>query len=73
MVDKFYTEREMLEKEQFWAVVCLGGMSENFDYSEAKSIMRYWAQKRHENNFCGGPAKDVNAVEAQKYLENHPQ
>lgn len=65
----YFTEAQMYQKEAFWACVCLGGMAEGFDYSEAKVLMKYWALMRRECEYQGGEAADLNAVEAKRYLQ----
>ena len=51
---KFYTEEEMYQKEALFALVCIGGMAEGFNYAQAKKLMKFWADKRRDCAYHGG-------------------
>ena len=51
---EYFTENEMLKREQLFALVCIGGMAEGFDYSDAKRLMNFWSDKRRECGYHGG-------------------
>lgn len=63
---QYFTDKQMEDKEKLFALVCLGGLSEGFDYSGAKAIMKYWANKRSELQYCGGYAEDVTEKRARE-------
>ena len=60
----YFTDNELLEKEKFLATVCLGGMSEGFDYSAERAKCRWWAEKRSEFCYHGGYISEEELEEA---------
>jgi len=67
---KFFTDDEMEIKEKLYCIICIGGLTEGFDYSEAKALMHYWASKRRENGYRGGYVKEITAAEAKEMMKN---
>jgi hypothetical protein len=64
MPKKYFTDDEMLKKSQLFALVCLGGMIEGFDYSEVKALVKYWSSKRRECDYQGGFVEEISGRQA---------
>ena len=62
----YFTDNEMLKKEQLWASVCIGGLSEGFNYSKEKAKLNWWAEKRREFGYMGGYISAEEQVGASK-------
>ena len=60
----YLTEDEMLKKEQFFAIGCIGGMSEGFDYSECRALVKYWSDQREKCHYRGGCVNVITGEEA---------
>lgn len=54
----YMTDDEMLKREQFFAIVCIGGLTEGFDYSAEKAKMKWWAEQRRQCGYRGGMVDD---------------
>jgi len=59
---QFFTEEEMLRNERINAAICIGGMIEGFDYSDAKTKMKFWANQRRKNSYSGGYVEISNTT-----------
>jgi hypothetical protein len=70
---KWVSEDDMLRHEQIHALVCLGGLTEGFDYSESRVIMKYWATMRRNNGYSGGyvPFKFPTVEQAKAEVAKH--
>ena len=61
---QYLSDDDMLKKEQFYAIGCIGGMTEGFDYSECRALLRYWSTQRKKCHYRGGLVDVVTGKEA---------
>jgi hypothetical protein len=70
-MSKYFSDDDMLKKSQFFAFACIGGMTEGFDYSEARALCKYWGEKRRENHYHGGYAEEITGQQALRLQHNN--
>lgn len=69
---RYFSDDEMLQKSQFFAIGAIGGMTEGFGYAECQALCQYWGRMRRECEYNGGFVREVTGAEAvrlQKELE----